>query len=279
MAFLIYFFIFLLGLAVGSFLNCIIYRLEIGESFLKGRSYCPHCKHILNWPDLIPVFSFLILKGKCRYCSQKISWQYPLVELATAIIFLTLYYNFFTMVNLLQFIFLLAISCFLIIIFVYDLKHYIIPDKIIYPAIAIALIYQLFRIWNLHPLCGYPVSNFAPHFFKSGGSNFRMLANPLLSAILAGLFFLIIVLISRGKWMGVGDIKLAFLIGLILGFPKILVALFLAFLIGAIIGLGLVISGKKTLKSEVPFGPLLVTGTFIAMFFGQQIVNWYLHFF
>ena len=276
MAFLIYFFIFLLGLAVGSFLNCIIYRLETGESFLKGRSYCLHCRHILNWPDLIPVFSFLILKGKCRYCSQKISWQYPLVELATAIIFLTLYYNFFTMVNLLQFIFLLAISCFLIIIFVYDLKHYIIPDKIIYPAIAIALIYQLFRIWNLHPLCGYPVSNFAPHFFKSGGSNFRMLANPLLSAILAGLFFLIIVLISRGKWMGVGDIKLAFLIGLILGFPKILVALFLAFLIGAIIGLGLIISGKRTLKSEVPFGPFLVSGTFIALFWGQRIIDWYL---
>ena len=275
MSFLIYFFIFLFGLAVGSFLNCIIYRLEEGESFLRGRSFCPHCGHILSFGDLIPVLSFLILKGKCRYCSQKISLQYPLVELATVIIFLTLYYNFFTMVNLLQFIFLLAISCFLIIIFVYDLKHYIIPDKIIYPAIAIALIYQLFRIWNLHPLCGYPVSNFAPHFFKSGGSNFRMLANPLLSAILAGLFFLIIVLISRGKWMGVGDIKLAFLIGLILGFPKILVALFLAFLIGAIIGLGLVISGKKTLKSEVPFGPFLVSGTFIALFWGQSLINWY----
>ena len=90
MEILIYFFIFLFGLAVGSFLNCVIYRLERGESFFSGRSYCPHCQHVLNWQDLIPVFSFLILKGKCRYCSQKFSWQYPLVELATALLFISL---------------------------------------------------------------------------------------------------------------------------------------------------------------------------------------------
>ena len=99
--FLIYLFIFVFGTICGSFLNCVIYRLAL-PSFslknlggLKGRSYCPHCKHILNWRDLIPIFSFLILKGKCRYCSQKISWQYPLVELATGILFvLVIHYTF-----------------------------------------------------------------------------------------------------------------------------------------------------------------------------------------
>ena len=133
--FLIYFFIFLFGLTIGSFLNCVIYRLEKSESFLKGRSYCPNCKHILGWQDLIPVFSFLILKGKCRYCQQKISWQYPLVELFTGLIFLFVFY-------ILHSTFYILISCFLIVIFVYDLKYSLIPDKIIYPAIILSLIFN-----------------------------------------------------------------------------------------------------------------------------------------
>lgn len=275
--FLIYLFIFVFGTICGSFLNCVIYRLEIGESFLKGRSYCPHCKHVLTWQDLIPIFSFLILKGKCRYCHQKISWQYPLVELATGILFVSTLIYFFSKTSILvnsamtelTSIYYLVIACFLIIIFVYDLKHYIIPDKVIYPAIAIAFLYQLFKIWDL---------GFVPNFeFRI--SNFQTLANPLLSAFLASLFFLMIVLISQGKWMGVGDIKLAFLMGLILSFPNILVALFLAFFIGAIIGIELIILGKKTLKSEIPFGPFLVSGTFLALFFGQKILDWYLNLF
>jgi len=257
MEILIYFFIPLFGLAVGSFLNCVIYRLERGESFLEGRSYCPHCRHILNWPDLIPVFSFLILKGKCRYCSQKISWQYPLVELATGIIFLLIFLTFSNLNNY-TYVYLLSMISFLIVIFVYYLKHYIIPDKVIYPAIAIALIFNFqFLIFN----------------------QFSIFKFSILSAIGAAIFFLAIVLISRGRWLGIGDIKLAFFIGLFLGFPNILVALFLAFLIGAIIGLGLVISGKKTLKSEVPFGPFLVTGTFLALFWGQNLISAYLKMF
>ena len=262
----------LFGLVMGSFLNCIIYRLQTGESFLKGRSFCPHCRHELSWQDLIPVFSFLILKGKCRYCQKPISWQYPLVELATGIIFLLIVWNLefgicleFGIWNLL---FYLLISCFLIIIFVYDLKHYIIPDAVIYPAIAIAFLYQLFRMlnfvnWNLFGIWNV----------ESG------ILRPISSAFLASLFFLAIVFLSQGKWMGLGDVKLAFLMGLFLGFPNILVALFLAFFIGAIIGIGLIISGKRTLKSEVPFGPFLITGTFIALFWGNQITNWYLSLF
>ena len=258
MEILVYFFIFFLGLSVGSFLNCLIYRLEARESFLKGRSFCPHCRRVLSWWDLIPVFSFLILKGKCRYCYQKISWQYPLVELTTGLLFL-LIFNFQLSPALSQFIttlYLFIISSFLIVIFVYDLKHSIIPDKVIYPAIATALIFN-FQL---------PIFN-----------QFSIFKFSILSALGAAAFFLTIVLISRGKWMGGGDVKLAFLMGLFLGWPNILVALFLAFLIGAIIGIGLIISGKKTLKSEVPFGPFLVTGTFIALFWAEKLINWYLN--
>lgn len=257
--------IFIFGLVVGSFLNSIIYRLQTRESFLFERSFCPYCKHKLGWQDLIPLLSFLILRGKCRYCPHKISLQYPLIELATGILFVSIFNFQFHYTSLFtlppsagHFIFNLLITCFLIIIFVYDLKHYIIPDKIIYPAIIIALIFNFqFLISNQFPIFNYSI----------------------LSAILAAAFFLAIVLISRGKWMGAGDIKLAFLIGLFLGWPDVLVALFLAFFIGAIIGVGLIATGKKTLKSEVPFGPFLVAGTFIALFWGQSVINWYLNLF
>jgi prepilin signal peptidase PulO-like enzyme (type II secretory pathway) len=261
--FFFYIFVFLLGLAVGSFLNCIIYRLEKNESFLKGRSYCPNCHHTLAWQDLIPIFSFLILKGKCRYCGKKISLQYPLVELATGILFFSIFYSIFQHSNIptfqqsIQFLYLSIVSSFLIVIFVYDLKHYLIPDKVIYPAIALALIFNFQFLISKQLL-----------IFKYA----------ILSAVLASAFFLSIFLISRGKWLGFGDVKLGFLMGLFLGFPKILVALFSAYLIGAIIGIGLVLAKKKTLKSEVPFGPFLVSGTFIALFFGNQLINWYLGF-
>jgi leader peptidase (prepilin peptidase)/N-methyltransferase len=261
--------IFVLGLTVGSFLNCLIYRLTL-PSFslknlggLKNRSFCPHCKHTLSWPDLIPIFSFIILRGRCRYCHQKISWQYPLIELTTGILFVLIWMKFFAMVNFINIFFYLLISCFLIIIFVYDLKHYIIPDKIIYLAIVIAFFYQLFK--NLE--------------FGIQKWELENLASPFLSAFLASAFFLLIVLISQGKWMGLGDVKLVFFLGLFLGWPNILVALFLAFFVGAIVGLILIALGIKSLKSEVPFGPFLVSGTFLAIFFGQQLINRYLSLF
>ena len=272
-----YLIIFIFGLVVGSFLNCVIYRLEEGKSFLTGRSFCPHCKHTLSWQDLIPVFSFLFLRGKCRYCQKKISWQYPIVELTAALIFV-LIFSFSrlwrdpvvegqfisTLPQLISTLYLWVISCFLIIIFVYDLKHYIIPDKVIYSAIIVALIFNLqFLIFN--------------QFFPTYGRT--IFNSSILSAIGAGIFFLIIVLATKGKGMGVGDIKLAFFMGIFLGFPNILAALFLAFFIGAIIGVGLVILKQKNLKSEVPFGPFLITGTFMALFYGKELINWYIHLF
>ncbi len=259
-----------LGLSIGSFLNVVIYRLEKEENYLWGRSYCPHCKRTLNWKDLVPVFSFLILLGRCRHCHKKISWQYPLVEILTGLIFLLIFNHsaeLFTLAlgqnsqnfenfgfQLLNLLFLFYISSVLIVIFVYDLKHYIIPDKVLFPAIVITFLYQLI----LNP--------------KS------YILNPILSGIGASLFFLLIFLISGGSWIGFGDVKLAVLLGLILGFPNVLVGLFLAFLFGAIIGLLLMIFRKKGLKSEVPFAPFLITGTFLAMLFGKEIIAWYLSF-
>jgi len=240
--------IFIFGLAVGSFLNCVIYRLEQKKSFLKGRSYCPSCKHVLAWNDLIPIISFFILRGKCRYCGKKISWQYPAVEIATALLFLLIFNFQFSIFNI---CFLFFVSCFLIIIFVYDLKHYIIPDSVIYPAIIITFLYNL--ILN-------------PSF---------LVQNSILAGIGASLFFLLIYLISRGKWLGFGDVKLALFMGLFLGFPAIISALFFSFLIGAIIGIILILLKRKGLKSEVPFGPFLIIGTYIALFWGERIINWY----
>lgn len=241
-------FIFLLGLVVGSFLNCVIYRLEAGKS-LKGRSFCPQCGHKLSWLDLFPVFSFLFLAGKCRHCGKKISTQYPLVELAGGIIFLLIFSAQSEILSAGQFlnlIFLLYIASVLIVIFVYDLKHYIIPDKVLLPAIAIALIF-----------------------------NFQ----DILAGLVAACFFLAIFLISQGRWMGFGDVKLAFLMGLLLGIGNVVTALFLAFFFGAIISIILIGFYGKNLKSEIPFGPFLILGTFLALLYGKEIISWYTSFF
>lgn len=246
--------IFILGLGVGSFLNCLIYRLEKKDSFFSGRSYCPKCHHQLSWFDLIPLFSFLFLKGRCAYCGEKISWQYPLVELATGTIFLLIFSSqlpisdFRDLSNL---FYLLLISGFLIIIFVYDFKYYLIPDKIIYPAILISLFYRIFENWNLK----FEIWNF------------------LLGAFIISGFFLAIYLLSQGKAIGFGDLKLGFLMGLILGWPLALIALWLAFLIGGPIALILVALRKKGWKSEIPLGPFLVLATFLAILAGNQIIN------
>ena len=256
--------IFVFGTILGSFLNCLIYYIEGGRTSLKGRSYCPFCKKTLSWPELIPLLSFIFLHGKCRYCQQKISLHYPLIEFSTGILFVLIFWNLEFGICLgfgiwdLLFYWLIASS--LVIIFFYDLKHYIIHDKVIYPAIVIAFLYRLFGIWNFS------------HWGLFGIWDLGF-------GILPSLFILAIILLSRGQWMGLGDFKLAVLMGLILGWPNVLVALSLAFFLGAVIGLGLIIVGRKKLKSEVPFGPFLVAGTFLALFFGERLTDWYLNLF
>ncbi|MDD4989768.1 MAG: prepilin peptidase [Candidatus Pacebacteria bacterium] len=274
---LTYFIVLLFGFCCGSFLNCVIYRLEKRKSFVCGRSFCPKCKHTLAWYDLIPILSFIVQKARCRYCHKKISWQYPIVEISTGLIlffiFYFLFFNhfLFSIFYLTEFLFLAIISCLLIVIFAYDLKHFIIPDKAIYPAIIFVFLGRLFGFLNFEHWNLFGNSDLGFRIFK----NLKM---PLVAGLSAGVFFFLIWLVSRGRWMGFGDVKLAFLLGLFLGWPNILVGLFFAFLTGSIAGLFLIVLKKKKMKSEVPFGPFLVIGTFIGLFWGEKIIHWYLSF-
>ncbi len=249
------FLLFVISIHVGSFLNVLIDRIPKGEGFVKGRSYCDHCKKRLRAFDLVPLFSFIFLRGKCRYCGQRISLYYPLVELLTALLFLLAIYSLPTAANQLfvmshlpsTLYYLFIVSC-LITIFFTDLKYGIIPDKIVYPAILISF---LFLILN---------------------SKFLIL-NYLLSGLGAGLFFLILHVATRGKGMGAGDVKLAFLMGFLLGAPLVIISLYLAFLTGAAVSLILILWRKKTRKDTISFGPFLTLGTYASLFWGKEILQ------
>lgn len=258
----LYFIIFLFGLAIGSFLNVVIYRLETEESIATSRSHCMRCNHVLAWYDLVPLLSFLVLGGKCRYCHKPISWQYPLVELTTGILFILLFRSAIgdqqpAISNAVYFMYLLIINCLLLVIFVYDFKFYLIPDKTVLALVLAS------GIW-------YLVSGI---FFNLYTKN--DIINTVLAAFASGGFFLLLVLLSKGKGMGMGDVKLGFALGLILGFSNTVVALFFAFILGTVVGVFLIASGEKGLKSKVPFGPFLVAGTIIGLFWGGEIVKWY----
>ena len=263
---LLLFFVFIFGLVIGSFLNSVIYRLFKRES-LWGRSYCPYCHHRLAWYDLIPLLSFVLLKGRCRYCHKKISWQYPLVESITGLLFLFIFISVFpnlqsfllaSTYSLIRLVYLLTIISLLIVIFVYDLKHYIIPDKIVVSGILLILFYRFLNLFKFHSL---------------SAKSFVYL---VIFSFIISLIFWLIWFFSKGRWMGLGDAKLVFLLSLFLNPGQDLVALFFAFSLGAIIGLILIGLKKKRMKSELPFGPFLITGTFIALFWGEKIIQWYL---
>ncbi len=247
--------LFILGLLVGSFLNALLYRLHSGESVMKGRSKCPKCSNQLKTKDLIPLISFFVLKGKCRDCGTKISWQYPIVEFTTGILFALAAWNFlpesFTAAQLGYFIFVLFSVSILIVIFVYDLKHYLILDKVVFPSIVVAFLFALFL----------------PQISIFGA---------LLGSVVIGGFFLVLVLLSKEKWMGWGDVKLGFLLGLLIPWPMSLVLLFIAFVGGSLISLLLMGLKIKGLKDAVPFGTFLTAATVVTFFFGQSIIDWYL---
>lgn len=229
-------FIFLFGLCIGSFANVLIDRLPRGQDIFRGRSRCDFCKKELRWFELIPLISFIIQGGRCRSCNRRLSWQYPLVELATGFSFVLLspgvaWWLIFTA---------------LLVIFVVDLKEEIIPDSMV-------LIGVIGVIGGI------------------GGKN-------MIAGLVAAGFFLLLWLITRGRGMGLGDVKLVFLLGLILGFPHMIIALYAAFLTGAAVGIILLVAGKKTLKSHLPFGPFLILGTLFAVLYGNQVVEWWRNF-
>lgn len=237
-------FLFIVGLFIGSFLGVLIERLPKGKSIL-GRSHCDHCKRNLSSLDLIPIISFLNLSGKCRYCKKPLSFFYPSIEIITGLIFVFSYLAL--QGEALQITYYLIISSGLIVIFFADLKYGIIPDKVLLLLALSSFIYLIFT----H-------TNFTNHFS---------------SATLSFIFFALLFVITKGRGMGLGDVKFAAVLGFILGFPGFILGLYLAFLTGAIASIILILWGKKKLQGDtIPFGPHMVLGFFLTLYYSNQIM-------
>jgi leader peptidase (prepilin peptidase)/N-methyltransferase len=259
------FIFFILGLIVGSFINVVVYRLNVAESFVVGRSKCPHCKKQIEWYDNIPLLSFILLKLRCRNCREKISYQYPLVEFFTGVIFAMIGAKYLIVGDMSTWtpvIYYLGAASALIAIFVYDFLYMEIPGIVLWPAVGWAVAFNLLLDWNN--------AGFGNNVWSS------LTFSGVLAAFTAFIFFFLLVAVSKEKWMGMGDAYLVILLGLISGWPQILLALMLAFSIGAITGISLIILKKKKMESQVPFAPFLVLGTLISLFFYSEIINWYL---
>jgi leader peptidase (prepilin peptidase) / N-methyltransferase len=265
---------FIVGLIIGSFLGAANYRLKTAEDIVFERSHCPRCKKMIRWYDNIPLLSFIVLFGKCRDCKKYISWEYPLIELMTGVLFAGVAMKFFGSSLLgisgiisgsigsniiIDMSFLLFAVCYLVIIFWHDYDFMLIPDAVVYPAIFVTFFYQIYK---------YVQSPFSIASFRSP------LTSALVAALGAALFFFALIWISKGKWIGGGDVKLGFLAGLIVGWPKILFVFFLTYLIGSVVSLGLIALKKKTWKSQIPFGPFMVAAILIVLFFSDQIQFW-----
>ncbi|OGY22238.1 MAG: hypothetical protein A2126_04785 [Candidatus Woykebacteria bacterium GWB1_45_5] len=255
---------FIIGTAVGSFLNVVAYRSVHGGSVFFGSSICPKCKHKLGPSDLVPIVSFLLLNGRCRYCHKKISLQYPLVELATGLLFaftfLHGYYltNSINSINLIHLIYLLFIVSTLTVLFTTDLRSGLLPNSIVLPAIAAVAVFKIILL-----------------AFSDSDSVYGLSADLVASFLVASAFFAIVYL-SRERALGGGDIKFVFLIALAVGWPALLVALWLAFLTGGLVAAMLILLGKKRFGQTVPLGPFLAFGGLIALLLGQQIIDLYL---
>lgn len=264
-------FLVILGLAMGSFVNALVYRLheqskhgkpkeKSNLSITKGRSICPYCKHRLAAADLVPIFSWLALRGKCRYCQKPISWQYPLVELVTAALFVASYFLWPVELEgfapIFGFIFWLVALTGFIALAVYDFRYMLLPNKIIFPLAGLALINVLVQV-------------------LTGDLS---LLDTLYALLAGGGIFYALFQISQGRWIGGGDVKLGFLIGLVLATPGLaLFSLFAASLLGTIAVLPIMASGRLTPMSHIPFGPFMITGAVIAKLFGQNLIDWYLN--
>ena len=260
MEFLSTLYIFILGTIIGSFLNVVIYRYNSGTSPLKGRSQCFACGKTLYWYELIPLASFIVQRARCRGCSVRLSWQYPIVEVLSGLIFVAV---FALNKPLFESIYLVIIFSTLLVIAVYDIRHQIIPDGLV----AMFAILSVF--WFLWTVPGGLLHAFQfPYYFT-------LLAGPLLFLPLWALWFF-----SRGRWMGLGDGKLALGIGWFLGLSLGMSAIMFGFWIGALFAVVMMVAQRIqqkfttskitttswTFKSEIPFGPFLILGVFIVYF-------------
>ncbi len=270
-------FLFLFGLAIGSFLNVLVLRFNSGES-LRGRSRCFSCLKKLQWIDLIPLASYMTVRGRCRYCGSGISLQYPLVELVTALVFVSVGWvmlgnesQIISKAFLLEFISVLTFFSILIAISVYDIRHKIIPDQLSFLLFFVAV---LFEALDVYQRMSYATEVVPTGIFSmSVGST---ILYDVAGAVGAFVFFASIWFLSRGMWMGFGDAKLALSLGLFLGYPGVLFGILLAFWIGSIFGIAMLVVGSYTGKTEVPFAPFLALGTFIAfILIAGNFMPWY----
>lgn len=249
----------ILGIILGSFINALVWRLKHHKNWKTERSICPNCKKVLTPKDLIPVVSWVLLKGRCRYCKKPISKQYPLVELLTGLLFVMSFILWpydFTFYGMLLFVAWLMTLVILIALLVYDIKWMILPNSLVAAVTIMASLTTILR--------GIHTSSFT-----------NVLVAILGGAVLAGLFW-ILFQASKGKWIGGGDVKIAFALGMMAGSPiSALVLLFVASIIGTIIILPLLFTKRLSAKAMIPFGPLLITATVIIFLAEPTIVQWY----
>ncbi len=283
MIYLFYIIFFLLGVAIGSFLNVVILRLHTGEK-LTGRSHCFNCDRTLSASELIPLFSFIFQRGKCRKCGSRISWQYPVVEAGTGLLFALIAWPVMSGIDVMTADFMVWLNTFfsllvfwaifsvLMAILVYDLYHLIIPDELVYTFIGLSLL--------------SPILSTEPFLSPTVFANLTGLVFPMLSGLAGALllfgFFWSLWAFSGGRWMGFGDAKLVIGIGFLL-YPvqESLLAVMLAFVIGAVVGVGLLAfnrlsryaSKDLTLKTELPFAPFLILGTLLVFVFGWSFID------
>lgn len=254
-------FLFLIGLCVGSFLNVCIYRIPLEKSIVYPQSGCPNCKEKLKPKDMIPVLGYLLLKGKCRYCEERISIQYPIVELLTGTIWLLVYLRYGFSIETAGLLYLYTV---LIPVAFIDYKHMIIPNGLVLTGLIGGLAVTLYHIIYK------PFPIYESTFWYE----------PVVGMFSAsGILFLIaligLIIYGNDGAMGMGDVKLFMPIGLFLGWKLALLTLFLAVILGGITGIVLLIFKIKERKSAIPFGPFIVIATYITGFFGNHIIRWY----
>ncbi len=248
-----------LGLVFGSFVNALVWRLHEGKDWIKDRSECTHCHHKLAAKDLVPVFSYLALGGRCRYCHKKID-DSPLVELATMALFLVSYFFWPVALQgagLFRFALWLVFIIGFVALVAYDSRWFLLPDKVVFPLTALAVTQVVVVAVVYH-------------------DGWRVVLGALAGAlIIAGSFYGIFQL-SKGTWIGGGDVKLGVMLGLLAGGPlNSLLLLFVASFSGMLISVPLLIAGKASRKTRLPFGPFLIFGLVVVQLFGASITNWY----
>ena len=247
------FFAFVFGSIIGSFLNVCILRLPEKKSLLFPASHCPHCRKPIRFYDNIPLISFLVLRGRCRFCGQPISPQYFMVELLTALLSLFLFFSY----SLIEYFVYLAFFSSLVVVTFIDLKHQIIPDVISLPGIGAGFLasFVLPRITCLDSLLGIAL----------GGGMLYLIA-------------LVYYLITKTEGMGMGDVKLLAMIGAFLGGKGVVITIFLSAFLGAMVGVAMMVIKGKNRKCAIPYGPFLSIGALLSLLWGDVLLAWYYHF-